>query len=242
MEIVGVSDTHSNFFNNHESWELTLENLIDGMKGNETFFSLGDVVGRDNLVIYRELGNNPSILVPGNHDVEEIIQIKINSKRGGVPIDYLIALGDENVWNELSKFGYGTNVKYVKNYFAYFIIPERNFVMIVSHFPLKRDKETMDYLASYLNRRVKYVYNIYGHTHSSHFNIFRERIRSRNKYTGEKNDAIYISVHLPPFYRYRCGWKVDFDGKRVEIKEVYFAKGDLIEEKVRKPKVGEVLE
>lgn len=228
MEINVISDTHSNFFKEpylSKKWVPTLEDIVRA--NDNIMINLGDTIGEYNRIIVDN--SKYYICVPGNHDVE-LLRGKIVIGHGNVlPFQYWEAFYDKKTWNKLREWGYGSNIRNVKKYFCYFLYPIDDLLLIPSHIPLKYEKQILDDIISLAEGKVKYVYNIYGHSHNSKFSI------SRRKY----KDMTFISIHVPPFFIYASSWKLEFNEKKVSIKEVYYRKGELRIEKVKKPKVGE---
>ena len=224
VEISVVSDTHSNFFKDLSKWESTLEEIIRNTNDN-VVVNLGDTIGEYNLSIVKN--SKYYISVPGNHDVEEL-RGKIRIGRKDVPYEYWEAFYDKKIWRKLEEWGYGTNIENVRKYFCYFLYPVNNLLLILSHVPLKYEKNILDEIISF-SKGIEYVYNIHGHSHSSKFRI------SRNKYKG----ITFISIHIPPFFLYASGWVLELNKKNVTIREVYYQKGELKIEEVKKPKAGE---
>ena len=225
MEVYVVSDTHSNFFKDLSRWETTLEGIIRNNDG--VTINLGDTIGEYNLLITNN--SKRYISVPGNHDVNAIRgNIKIE-RNGQIPFSYWEAFYDKKTWKRLEEWGYGSNIKNVKKHFCYFLYQIDRTLLVPSHIPLKYDRDLLEEIVSFSEGKLKYIYNIYGHSHSSKFSI------SRRKY----KDLMFISVHIPPFFLYASGWEIEFREKKISIKEVYYRRGEIKVEKVKKPKRGE---
>ena len=225
MKINVISDTHSNFFNNLSRWERTLEEIIQNSKDN-IIVNLGDTVGEYNRLIVKN--SKYYISVPGNHDVD-LLREKVKIKKNNIPFQYWEAFYDKETWKKLEGWGYGSNINEVSKYFCYFLYPEDNLLLISSHLPIKFDKDFLEGLLSISEDKYDYIYNIYGHSHSSKFNI------ARRKY----EDTVLVSIHIPPFYSYASGWGIELNQKKVSIREIYYKKGEIRVEKVKRPKMGE---
>lgn len=206
MEIVAVSDIHSNLVPN--GWK-TLEALL---RENESILAvnLGDTVGADNLRFVSMVKDY--VAVPGNHDIEEavgeVIQMR---KKKGAPFQYWMRFYEEKTWRVLEKWGYGSNLP-LRKHLCYYLFPMEEVCFIFSHIPIRRDDALYDLIPEMRKRGIKYIYNLYGHTHSRRLKITREKV----------GGMYLISVHLPPFYLYGCAWNITFEGKTVRIKEMYF--------------------